>query len=88
MPIQFAIYMNLSLLSVLLACFAWTFVFAVLYTIASAISRSVRIARQMHAIPCTNCRYFTGEILLKCPVNPKAALTEQAIDCLDFVGAC
>lgn len=80
--------MNLSLLSVLLACFAWTFVFAVLSTVVAAIGRSMRIARQMHAIPCTNCRYFTGEMLLKCPVNPKAALTEQALDCPDFVGEC
>jgi hypothetical protein len=78
--------MTLSLLNIVLACFAWAFVVAVLVTVASAIQRSSRIARRMHAIPCTRCRYFTGEMLLKCPVNPKAALTEQAIDCPDFVG--
>ncbi|UFP96783.1 hypothetical protein [Gloeobacter morelensis] len=49
-------------------------------------NRGLRRVRRFHAIPCTRCRYFTGETVLKCPVNPKAALTEQAIGCTDFVG--
>jgi hypothetical protein len=78
--------MPISPLNALLACCAWAIVVSVLWTIAAALGRGVRVARRMHAIPCVHCRYFTGEMLLKCPVNPRAALTEAAIDCVDFVG--
>jgi hypothetical protein len=49
-------------------------------------SKGVQEIQTLHEIPCSRCRYFTGEYHLKCPVNPRAALTEDAIDCLDFVG--
>jgi hypothetical protein len=49
-------------------------------------SKGVQDIKTLHEIPCSRCRYFTGEYHLKCPVNPYAALTEAAIDCLDFVG--
>ena len=48
--------------------------------------KGVQDVKTLHEIPCSRCRYFTGEYHLKCPVNPRAALTEAAIDCLDFVG--
>jgi hypothetical protein len=48
--------------------------------------QGVQDIKTLHEIPCSRCRYFTGEYHLKCPVNPSTALTEAAIDCLDFVG--
>lgn len=41
-------------------------------------------AKRMHRIPCTKCRFFTGDYRLKCTVNPNLANTENAIDCSDF----
>ncbi|NJR69347.1 MAG: hypothetical protein HC771_12300 [Synechococcales cyanobacterium CRU_2_2] len=35
-------------------------------------------------MPCSNCRYFTGDYRLKCTVNPYVALSEEAIGCRDF----
>lgn len=40
-------------------------------------------AKKMHQIPCTKCRFFTGDHRLKCTVNPHVANTEEAIDCPD-----
>ncbi|MEL6494993.1 MAG: hypothetical protein AAFQ41_07695, partial [Cyanobacteria bacterium J06623_7] len=41
-------------------------------------------AKKMHQIPCTKCRFFTGDYRLKCTVNPAVANTEQAIGCSDY----
>ncbi|MDJ0571308.1 MAG: hypothetical protein QNJ53_19965 [Pleurocapsa sp. MO_192.B19] len=44
---------------------------------------TVARARKMHQIPCTKCRFFTGDYRLKCTVNPSIANTEEAINCPD-----
>lgn len=41
------------------------------------------VAKKMHQIPCSSCRFFTGDYRLKCTVNPHIANTEEAIDCPD-----
>ncbi|MEL7495484.1 MAG: hypothetical protein AAGJ95_16185, partial [Cyanobacteria bacterium J06554_11] len=46
--------------------------------------RGVNQLKQMHAVPCSQCAYFTGDYRLKCTVNPLTALTEDAISCLDY----
>ncbi len=40
--------------------------------------------KQINKIPCSNCRYFSSNPYLKCAVNPKIALTEEAIDCTEY----
>jgi len=45
-----------------------------------------RLQRASRRYPCSRCRYFTEEVLLKCAVNPVEVLTEAAVDCRDFVG--
>ncbi len=40
--------------------------------------------KMIHAVPCNNCKYFTGNYCLKCTIHPKKALTEQAIFCPDY----
>ncbi|MEB3358918.1 MAG: hypothetical protein VKK04_19490 [Synechococcales bacterium] len=39
---------------------------------------------QDSSLPCFNCKYFTGELLLKCAVHPARAFTEAANNCRDF----
>ena len=43
--------------------------------------------RRLHQIPCSRCGYFTGDYRLKCAVHPISALTEEAIDCMDYVSS-
>lgn len=61
--------------SILSLC-AWSLISCTLDVIAQA--------KKMHQIPCTKCRFFTGDYHLKCTVNPSVANTEQAIGCGDY----
>jgi hypothetical protein len=61
--------------SILSLC-AWSLVSCILDIIAQT--------KKMHQIPCTKCRFFTGDYHLKCTVNPSVANTEQAIGCGDY----
>lgn len=45
---------------------------------------AVNRAKIMHQIPCTKCRFFTGDYRLKCTINPHVANTEAAIGCNDY----
>lgn len=40
--------------------------------------------KRLHQIPCSRCQFFTGDYRLKCTVYPIKALSEDAIDCLDY----
>ena len=55
---------------------SWSLISCVLDVIAQT--------KKMHQIPCTKCRFFTGDYRLKCTVNPSVANTEQAIECNDY----
>ncbi|VXD11237.1 conserved hypothetical protein [Planktothrix serta PCC 8927] len=67
-------------------CFvlAWGFLILIAWSIGAAMRDTVRRAKQMHQIPCTDCVFFTGDYHLKCPVQPKIALSEAAINCPDY----
>jgi hypothetical protein len=60
----------------LLAGFIW----AVVMAFRDGITRLQRL----HRVPCNRCVYFTGCHYLKCTVQPHKAMSEEAIDCLDF----
>ena len=57
------------------------------------LSKRVRVARKeiavdikiLHQIPCKNCQFYSNEPHLKCAVNPSIVLTEQAINCSDYL---
>lgn len=57
---------------------------AFLYAVIVAWQESVVHLKRLHSIPCNRCVYFIGCHYLKCTVNPSKALTEDAVDCLDF----
>ncbi|GAB4467033.1 MAG: hypothetical protein OHK0037_23350 [Elainellaceae cyanobacterium] len=67
-------------------CFvlAWGMVGLVTWNLISAGRDGLAQARQMHQIPCSECRFFTGEYHLKCPVHPEWALSEEAMNCIDY----
>ncbi|AFZ33031.1 hypothetical protein ABN584_09005 [Gloeocapsa sp. BRSZ] len=62
--------------SSLLAVFLWS--------IAIATRDGIARLKQLHQVPCSRCAYFTGDYRLKCTVHPCKALTEDAINCLDY----
>lgn len=35
-------------------------------------------------IPCPNCRYFSKSSYLRCAVQPKSTMTDDAIHCIDY----
>ena len=53
------------------------------WSLISFLTDITKTAKRMHQIPCTKCRFFTGDYRLKCTVNPHVANTEEAIDCPD-----
>lgn len=63
---------------------AWGLFAVLILTIITVIVEVHKRSRKMHEIPCTDCRYFTGNFYLKCSVNPHIANTELAISCRDF----
>ncbi len=67
-------------------CFvvAWTLVGLIGWNLMMAARDGVARATEMHKIPCAQCRYFTNDHRLKCPIHPLVALSEAAIDCADF----
>ena len=67
-------------------CFvsAWTIVILLVWNLWVAVRDGVTNAKQMHEIPCANCQFFTNNHRLKCPIHPKEALSDAAINCLDY----
>lgn len=67
-------------------CFivAWSLMGFTAWNLATAARDGMDRASAMHKIPCADCRYFTNDYRLKCPIHPKIALSESAIDCTDF----
>jgi hypothetical protein len=67
-------------------CFivAWGFIFLGIWSLISAMRRGFATAKRMHEIPCANCQFFTENYLLKCPVHPSTALSEDAVNCPDY----
>jgi hypothetical protein len=55
--------------------------------ICAAVQDGIVRLKRLHQIPCTHCAFFTGDYRLKCTVHPCKALSEEAIDCLDYESA-
>ena len=70
-------------------CFvvAWSMVGLILWNLVITVRDGVSRAAVMHKIPCAECRYFTNDHRLKCPIHPTTAMSESAIDCPDFEDA-
>lgn len=67
-------------------CFvvAWGLVGLMAWNTISAIRDGLSQATVMHKVPCAECRFFTNDYRLKCPIHPRNALSESAINCSDF----
>ncbi|MBX2864639.1 MAG: hypothetical protein KTR27_13910 [Leptolyngbyaceae cyanobacterium MAG.088] len=63
---------------------AWSIVAMGIWQVIAATRDGVQRAQTMHRIPCSDCSFFTNQAVLKCPLHPSTALSEEAIDCSDF----
>ncbi len=62
----------------------WTILGSLLWSSWLALREGWSNLLRLHQIPCSHCAFFTGEYRLKCTVHPFKALSEEAIDCLDY----
>jgi hypothetical protein len=65
--------------------------FGLLWVLATLIDAFIAKRRRYksHAKPpcltiCHKCKYLNHNIYIKCALNPALAMTEQAVDCVDF----
>lgn len=72
------------LLAVVVPLAIWALVLLFVLAILFAIQDGTRRLRRLHQVPCFGCRYYTGSPYLKCPVRPRDAASEAAIDCPDY----
>lgn len=75
---------SLGALSPVRFLFACLLLFLCAWSLISPLLIAVAEAKQMHRIPCANCRFFTNNHRLKCTVKPQIANTEEAINCRDY----
>jgi len=73
-----------SIISLVCPTMIWVLLTGLLTSICLAAEDGVDRLRRLHRIPCSHCAYATGCPFLKCTVHPHWAMTELAIDCLDF----
>jgi hypothetical protein len=63
---------------------AWSFVALAIVQVWRMFTVGLVQARRMHQVPCSNCRYFSGDYTLKCTLHPHNACTFAAIGCHDY----
>ena len=73
-----------SIAPLVFAVFIWTILGSFLWALWSALREGWSNLRKLHQIPCSRCAFFTGDYHLKCTVHPCKALSEEAINCLDY----
>lgn len=67
-------------------CFltGWSFLGLLAWNTWKFWQEGIQVVRQMHQIPCSQCRFFCTDYRLKCALHPHQAATEAAIYCADF----
>lgn len=67
-------------------CFgcAWALIVLFCWSAWQTCCQGIQQLKRLHGIPCSRCAYFTGDHRLKCTVHPYTALSEDALDCVDF----
>jgi hypothetical protein len=55
-----------------------------LIAVGVAVQDGIARLKRLHQVPCSRCAFFTDSYYLKCTVHPCKALSEEAINCLDY----
>lgn len=75
---------TMLLASILCPTLIWMMLVGFFLAICFAIQDGIIRLKRLHQVPCSRCAFFTGDYRLKCAVHPCKALSEAAIDCLDY----
>lgn len=43
------------------------------------------IKEKLTKVPCPTCQYFSKSSYLRCAVQPKLTMTDEAVNCTDFI---
>ncbi|TVP66220.1 MAG: hypothetical protein EA342_12350 [Leptolyngbya sp. LCM1.Bin17] len=62
----------------------WTVLALFIWTGYLILRDTIRYSVGLHKIPCSRCKFFTGNYRLKCTIHPSLAMSEAAINCADF----
>lgn len=63
---------------------SWSLIALFIWSLWRAGRDGVAQLQRLHQIPCAGCAFFTRDYRLKCTVHPVKALSEEAINCLDY----
>jgi hypothetical protein len=65
--------------------FSWIFFFLILQKIRTFLdNKIVFTVKDLHQVPCKNCRFYSNNHYLKCAVQPSIVLTIEAINCSEY----
>lgn len=62
----------------------WILLVGFFLAVCLAVQDGIIRLKRLHQVPCSRCVFYTGDYRLKCTVHPCKALSEAAIDCLDY----
>lgn len=47
--------------------------------------KELAVKEKTTQVPCPNCQYFSKSSYLRCAVQPKLTMTDEAVNCSDFI---
>lgn len=65
----------------------WTIFVLMSSDIWTVARHGVLTVKNLHQVPCRNCRFFKNNPYLQCAVHPATALTADAANCSDYCPA-
>ena len=68
-------------MTVICLTITWGMIFSSLWAFAYHWKTGFMLVKQLHQVPCHDCKYFVNSRYLKCTVNPQIACSELAVDC-------
>ncbi|MEM7773191.1 MAG: hypothetical protein AAF327_22125 [Cyanobacteria bacterium P01_A01_bin.37] len=81
-PSWFSQLLDIAVLPIMIG---WVMLFCLfIWAVYLACQDGIAQLKRLHQVPCDRCAYFTGNTYLKCTVHPCRAMSEEAIECLDF----
>ncbi len=74
------------MLQIFFCCVFWTLILVYIFRrLVITSKQAFSYLDRLHQIPCSKCVFFTTDYRLKCTVHPITAMTEESINCRDFI---
>lgn len=76
---------ELLLVPIWFVVIAWGVVLLMQFHFWKSLQHGITNIKCGHKIPCANCKFFNNNPYLKCAIRPSEALSEEAINCSDYM---